>query len=234
MPPVSDGMTQIEELAHRPRRQMRALVVEEDHLVRRIRSRAVDLLARRLRRQVSVLGEELAGDGTRHALEIVDAVEGEAAEEQRTVDVEPRFDLVAVRRGPFGEVDALHRGPHDQRQRIAVDRARLDELRDVDCFAAHRADSRRLACSFSGPCLAHVTPLSLHRVISRHRMMRISGARAASAATASTAKSEMSRIVHSAGSSLDHAVRSRAGGAPSGELDVERLQGAGSTRRRGP
>src|SRR5581483_10783892 len=77
-----------EELPHRPRGEVRALVVEEDHLVRRIWRGAVHLLARRLGRQVSILGEELSCNCARDALELRRSGEPEAAEQNRAVLVE--------------------------------------------------------------------------------------------------------------------------------------------------
>src|SRR5207248_11327247 len=117
--------------------------VEEVRVVGWIRRRAVDLLARRLRRQVAVLGEERARDRACDPFETLDAAEWEAAEKQRAMGVEPALHLVAMRSRPFREVDTFHRRPHDQRQRIAVDDARLDELCDVDGLTAHRAEPRR-------------------------------------------------------------------------------------------
>ena len=76
---------------------MRALVVEEDHLVRWVRRRAVDFLARRLRRKVAVLGEQLPGDRACDPLEVLARRKTEIAEQDRAVLVEPGVDLVAVR-----------------------------------------------------------------------------------------------------------------------------------------
>ena len=130
--------------------------MEEDHLVRRIRRRAVHLLARRLRRQVSVLREELAGDRARDALEVRGSGEPEAAEQDRPVLVEPRVDLISVRAGPCGKIDPVRCGLDDEREQVVVEEARLDELRHVDGSPPHRPQAGRL-----GPCFAHRYLLSL-------------------------------------------------------------------------
>ena len=136
--------------------------MEQDHLVRRIGRHSVDRLARRLRRQVPVFLEQFSGDGARDTLEVLDAREPESAEEDRPVLVVPAVDLVPMRRRPRGEVDAVHARTGDQGQQAVTHRRRLDEFRDFDRLAAHRAEARRLLHNFlsrflHGPLLSVIS-----------------------------------------------------------------------------
>jgi len=114
---LPDAMRSEEELAQRPGRQVRALVVEEDHLVGRVRSRAVDARRRRFRRQIAVLCEEVGYKRVCDGLEVVDVAHVEATEQHGSVTVQIRVDLVAVNSGPLGECDAVCGRPDRKRKR---------------------------------------------------------------------------------------------------------------------
>ena len=139
---------------------MRALVVEQDHLVRRVRRDSVDFLACGLGGEIAVLREQLTRDRARDFFEVLDACEPKIAEQDRAVLVVPRFDLVKVASRPVGEIDTLCRGLDHQREWVPVDRAGLDQFRHVDGLASHRSKPERRARLVAGLCLAQGSLLS--------------------------------------------------------------------------
>ncbi len=83
---------------------MRSLIVEADRLIRRIGCRLVDLASNYLARQVPVVLEELWADSERELLEALDALDVEAAEQDRTVLEQLRFDCVDIGSHPVDEI----------------------------------------------------------------------------------------------------------------------------------
>ena len=118
---------------------MRALVVEQDHLVGGVRCHSVHFLACRLGGEIAVFGEQLTGDRSRDLFEVLDAREAKIAEQDRAVLVVPGFDLVKVASRPVGEIDTLCHGLDDEREWVPVDRAGRDQFRHVDGLASHRS-----------------------------------------------------------------------------------------------
>jgi hypothetical protein len=104
----------------------------------------VDALVRPFGRQIAVLGEEVARDRACDAFEARCTVDREAAEEDRSVLVEVRVDLVSVRRCPFGELDSVDRGLDHEGQRPVGDRLRTDEFGEIDGLPAC---ARKSGCS---------------------------------------------------------------------------------------